>query len=206
MANGSQIDSASQVETPEFIARLKQYDAEAFRDLVRLFQQKIYNLSYRLTRNPEEAEEVLQDTLLTIFNKIHTFQERSRLSTWIYAITSNGALSRLRKKKEPTVTFDDEISLKKDRALFRNGSTIFSIKDDKDPLVEKELAELLETAIDSLPDGYREIYVMKELNKMPIKDVAEIIGIKAGAVKTRLHRARLILRAKLSDYWEQDQE
>lgn len=206
MTEESQIESIRNIESREFIDRLKAWDREAFKILVQTFQDKIYNLGYRITRNPEEAEEVLQDTLLTIFNKIHTFEGRSRLSTWIYAITSNGALSRLRKKKEPTVTFDDEISLKNDSALFRNGSTFFQPDDIKDTLIEKELSDLLDNAICSLPDGYREIYVMKELHNIPVKEVAKIVGIKTGAAKTRLHRARLILRAKLSDYWEEDKK
>lgn len=202
MAASSQKDPGVNIESPEFIARLKAYDKEAFQILVRAFQDKIYNLSLRLTRNPDEAEEVLQETLLSVFNKIHTFQERSRLSTWIYAITSNGALSRLRKKRETLVTFDDDTPLKSDTALFRNGHTLFTYSQKHDPVIENELAERLEKAIEALPDGYRELYIMKELQEMPIKDIADIVGIKPGAVKTRLHRARLLLRAKLSDYWE----
>ena len=202
VATGSQKGAEVNIESPEFIARLKAYDKEAFQILVQAFQDKIYNLGLRLTRNPDEAEEVLQETLLSIFNKIHTFQGRSRLSTWIYAITSNGALSRLRKKKETLVTFDDDTPLKGDTAVFRNGNTLFSYKEKNDPVLQNELEEKLEKAIQELPDGYRELFIMKELQEMPIKDIADIVGIKPGAVKTRLHRARLLLRAKLSDYWE----
>lgn len=195
---------AEDLESPEFIARLKQQDSAAFSQLVRAYQDKIYNLALRLTRNAEEAEEVLQETLLSVFNKIHTFQERSRLSTWIYAITSNGALSRLRKKSSQSVTFEEDTLLKTESSWFRNSKVVFEVTDHNDPVILSELQERLEAAIETLPDGYREIFIMKEINKMPVKDIAEIVGINPGAVKTRLHRARLLLRAKLSDYWVEE--
>jgi RNA polymerase sigma-70 factor (ECF subfamily) len=193
--------SDEDLESPEFIRKLKQQDPEAFSRLVRAYQDKIYNLALRLTRNPDEAEEVLQETLLSVYNKIHTFQERSRLSTWIYAITSNGALSRLRKKSSQTVTFEEDALLKSESSWFRNHNVVFEVTDQNDPLILQELQERLEEAIDSLPDGYREIFIMKEINKMPVKEIADVVDINPGAVKTRLHRARLLLRAKLSDFW-----
>ena len=195
---------ADDLESPEFIARLKQQDSAAFSQLVRAYQDKIYNLALRLTRNAEEAEEVLQETLLSVFNKIHTFQERSRLSTWIYAITSNGALSRLRKKSSQSVTFEEDTLLKTESSWFRNSKVVFEVTDHNDPVILKELQERLNAAIETLPDGYREIFIMKEINKMPVKEIAGIVGINPGAVKTRLHRARLLLRAKLSDYWVEE--
>lgn len=195
---------ADDLESPEFLARLKQQDSAAFSQLVRAYQDKIYNLALRLTRNAEEAEEVLQETLLSVFNKIHTFQERSRLSTWIYAITSNGALSRLRKKSSHSVTFEEDTLLKTESTWFRNSKVVFEVNDHNDPVILKELQERLNAAIETLPDGYREIFIMKEINKMPVKEIAGIVGINPGAVKTRLHRARLLLRAKLSDYWVEE--
>ncbi len=195
---------AEDLESPEFIARLKEQDSAAFSQLVRAYQDKIYNLALRLPRNAEEAEEVLQETLLSVFNKIHTFQERSRLSTWIYAITSNGALSRLRKKSSQSVTFEEDTLLKTESSWFRNSKVVFEVTDHTDPVILKELQERLNAAIETLPDGYREIFIMKEINKMPVKEIAGIVGINPGAVKTRLHRARLLLRAKLSDYWVEE--
>jgi RNA polymerase sigma-70 factor, ECF subfamily len=174
------------LESAEFINRLKQRDEAAFRRLVEAFQDRIYNLAMRLTRNAQEAEETLQETLLSVFDKIHTFESRSRLSTWIYAITSNAALSRLRKKSNAAVTFDEEALLNSNWT--RNPGIVFQVDNDHDP------------------SGYRELFVMKEIQKLPIKDIADAFGLNPGAVKTRLHRARLLLRARLSDYWEQERE
>lgn len=200
----SEQTSEPEFESPEFLARLKAYDPDAFRLLVEGFRDRIYNLGMKLLRNPEDAEEVLQETLLSVFDKIESFEGRSRLSTWIYAIASNGALSRLRKKGAQNVTFDEEETLNVSDGWFRNASESFNINKN-DPVLLKELQDRLDRAIESLPDGYRELFVLKEIEMLPIKDIAAAAGIRPGAVKTRLHRARLMLRARLSDYWNEGQ-
>ena len=203
---GSQSGARSQkseLESKEFLELLKNHDSDAYHKLVNAYQNRIYNLALKLLRNAEDAEEILQETFLSIFDKIHTFEGRSLLSTWIYSIASNAALSRLRKKSEQSVTFQDEETLNISNAWFRNSGERFQF-DKNDPLVLGELQERLNTAIESLPDGYREIFIMKELEKMPIKEIAPVFGINPGAVKTRLHRARLLLRARLSDYWNEE--
>ena len=192
--------SLQDVETPEFLARLQKYDPEAFRILFRTFQDRIYNLGFRLLRNAEDAEEIMQEAFLAVFDKIGTFQGRSKLSTWVYAIASNAALSRIR-KNHGGVTFADESSKKTEQNLFRNEDTVFRVNEN-DPLVVEELQKRLEKAIQELPEGYREIFIMKELEDIPVKEIATIVDINPGAVKTRLHRARLMLRAKLSDFME----
>jgi len=197
-------NTTSPLESPEFLERLKNYEAQAYHELVKGFENRVYNLALKLMKNVEDAEEILQETFLSVFDKIHTFQGRSRLSTWIYAITSNAALSRLRKKSEQYVTFQDEENLIYQKAWFRNSAESFDISKN-DPAILGELQERLESAVDSLPEGYREIFILKEIQEMPIKDIAGIFQINPGAVKTRLHRARLMLRAKLSDYWNEEQ-
>lgn len=179
-----------------------EYDETAFSTLIETMKDRIYNLAMRLTRNPDDAEEVVQEAFMAIFDKIHTFQGRSRLTTWIYAIAYNAALNRIKKNNTGSVTYDDENTLNIDPSWMRNKSALFDPGTSESPVLQKELQEKLETAIDSLPEGYREIFIMKEIEKMPVKDVADIFGINPGAVKTRLHRARLYLRARLSDYWE----
>lgn len=188
------------LESPEFLDRLRAGEEQAFRQLVDAFQDRIYNLTLRLTRNPDDAEELTQETFLAVFDKIGGFEGRSRLSTWIYAIASNGALSRLRKKGGNSVTFDEEILQSVDWT--RNPGVVFQVRKEDDPVLREELAEKLEKAIDSLPEGYRELFIMKEVQEMSIKELAEIFGMNGGAVKTRLHRARLMLRTRLSEYWE----
>jgi len=200
----TQSEAEEDLESPEFLERLRRGEEAAFRQLIAGFQDKIYNLAMRLTRNSDEAEEVLQETLLAVFDKVSGFEGRSRLSTWIYAIASNGALSRLRKKANNSVTFDEDVLLNAEKPWSRNHNVLFTVPEDRDPLIREELQGRLEQAIEELPDGYRELFIMKELQKMPVKEIAGIYGIKEGAVKTRLHRARLLLRAKLSDYWVQE--
>lgn len=204
MSDNKKTDSSA-LETTEFLVRLKSYDLEAYDELVRGFRDRIYNLALRLLRNTEDAEEILQETFLSVFDKIHTFQGRSRLSTWIYAIASNSALSRLRKKSEQSVTFNDETALNISKTWLRNSNETFDLNKN-DPVVLKELQEHLEEAIRTLPDAYREIFILKEVQMMSIKHIAPLFKLKPGAVKTRLHRARLMLRAKLSDYWNEGKQ
>ncbi|MBI3395845.1 MAG: RNA polymerase sigma factor [Spirochaetia bacterium] len=189
------------LESPEFLEKLRSHDTAAFKQLVSVLKDRLYNLAYRLLRNREDAEEILQEAFLTIFDKIGTFQGKSKLSTWIYAIVSNAALSRIRKKGNDPVTFPDDNPLTMEKALFRNAKVVFEPQGG-DALIQKELEERLTKAIDSLPTGYREMFIMKEIQKIPVKDIAAVFDLNEGAVKTRLHRARLLLRAVLSDYWE----
>lgn len=190
------------VDSPEFVERLKAYDESAFQLLITKFKDRVFNLTLRLTRNPDDAEEVVQEAFLAIFDKINTFKGKSKLSTWIYAIAYNAALNRIKKNNSSAVTFEDETALNIDPAWLRNKNVIFSPGGEV-PLLQKELQEKLNHAIDALPNGYREIFILKEIEKLSVKDIAEIFEINPGAVKTRLHRARLILRAKLSDYWDE---
>ena len=191
------------IENETFLEKLKKNDEEAFSILVKTLQDRIYNLALRIVRNAEEAEEILQETFLSVFDKIDTFQGKSKISTWIYAIASNAALSKLRKKSNETVTFDDESSLSTENFLLRNSREHFNI-DINDTLVMKELREKLDSAINSLPDGYRELFILKEIEKLHIKEIAQILNLNPGVVKTRLHRARLQLRAILIGYWNEE--
>lgn len=193
------------IEGQVFLERLKKNDEEAYSILVKTLQDRIYNLALRIVRNVEEAEEILQETFLSVFDKIDSFQGKSKLSTWIYAIASNAALSKIRKKSNVAVTFDEEGSLNLENVLLKNSRENFNI-DKGDTLVMKELREKLDTAIDSLPEGYRELFLLKEIEKLHIKEIAQILNLNPGVVKTRLHRARLQLRAILSEYWSEEQK
>lgn len=188
------------LDEPDFLQKLREGDPAAFHELIETMKDRVYNLTMRLIRNADDAEEVVQEAFMTIYDKIGTFQGRSKLSTWIYAIAYNAALNRIKKNKNLSVTFEDENALNFEQSWTRNKNVVFNIGSD-DPVLQKEMQEKLEEAIESLPEGYREIFILKEIENMSVKDVAEIFGINPGAVKTRLHRARLFLRAKLSDYW-----
>lgn len=194
-------NSDSRQDEEKLLKGLLAYDPEAYRQLVSLYHDRLFNLAYKLLRNNEDAEEILQETFLTVFDKIHTFKSRSRFSTWLYAIASNAAISRLRRKSEQTVTLENDIG-DFSHSWLRNMEVDFDF-DRVDPALNRELHEKLEEAINSLPDGYREIFILKEIQKMSMKDIAPLFKMKPGAVKSRLHRARLMLRARLSDYWSE---
>lgn len=186
----------------ELIRGLRAGEESAFRQFFQDYGDKIYRLSMRYTRRPEDAEELVQEVLLTVFRKIHQFQGRSSLSTWVYAVTSNTALTFLRKKKNRPATYLEDTSLNEGNLsqVFRNGHQEWP-EEIRDPVIRREINEVIEAAVEKLPDDYKRIYILKEFEKLPLKDIAAIFSLTVGAVKTRLHRARLLLRAELSDYF-----
>ena len=193
--------SAVDDDSPIFLSRLRARDPEAFTKLAADFRDRVYNLGLRITRSPDDAEDILQETLLSTFLNIGSFEGRSKLSTWIHVIACNAALSRKRRRSSGDLPYNEE----EPRAgglpteLFRNRDARFQT-DTSDPVLLRELQERLDEAIDALPPVYREMFILKELQFAQIKEIAAAFGVRPGAVKTRIHRARLMLRAHLSDY------
>ena len=167
------------------------------------FRDRIYNLALRITRNADDAQDILQETLLSTFVNIKSFEGRSKLSTWIHVIACNAALSRKRRRSSTDVPYDegDPLNGAEHGSAPRNTHARFA-RAVEDPLLLEELQDRLDRAIDCLPPIYREMFVLKELQFASIRDIACAFGVKPGAVKTRIHRARLMLRSQLGDYWD----
>ncbi len=181
------------------LERIRAGDRAACDDCVRRHARGIYRLALRLVRNEAEAEDVVQETFLSAFKGIHRFDGRSTLRTWLYRIAYNAALMRLRSSRHDTLTMDEvgeaEDGVPVPRQLF-----------DWSRLPERELekAELraeMEKAIRELPELLRPVFVMRELEELSTEETANALGLTPEAVKTRLHRARLHLRERLSEYF-----
>lgn len=182
------------------VARAKKGDQAAFAELVNRYSERIYNLALRILRKREDAEDILQETFLTVFEKIHTFDGRSGFFTWIYRIATNASLMRLRKKK---IAFQ-ELS---DNPDFQESieSRVF-IDWSQDPSIniyDKEVKEKLDEAINKLSDIYRSVFVLRDIEGLSIKETSAILNITEENVKIRLRRARQYLRDYLSDYFEE---
>lgn len=181
----------------ELVRRVKEGDEEAFAELVNLYSERIYNLALRIVRRTDEAADVLQETFIKVFEKIHTFDGRSDFFTWLYRIATNLSLMKLRKNKR-TVLSDDDIEQQFDRP---DTTTI----QEWQSLPLKEMLSLefrrhLDEAVDSLPEIYRSIFILRDLEGLSIKEASKILGITETNVKVRLKRARMYLREKLSNY------
>ena len=178
-------------------------DYPSFEELVKRYEKKIYNLAYRIMGNKEDASDVLQETFLQAFKKLSGFKGKAKFSTWLYRIAVNICLMKKRKQKKlETVSLDIPILTKKEDEIKRE------LRDDwsESPLATLENEEVkknLSEAIDSLPEEYKTVFLLRGLNGLSNEEVANVMKISLPAAKSRLHRARLFLRDKLSQYFRE---
>ena len=184
----------------ELIAKFTKGCVFSYEELVKRYETKVHNLSMRLTRNPEDAEEVLQDVFITVYRKISGFEGKSKFSSWLYRITVNAAFMKLRKKKQDqTVSFDDMLPHLQNKAITQKNA--FGARSDS-LATNNEIRVLLESAIGKLPDDYRAVFILRDMDGLSNKEVGKILDLSIPAVKSRLHRSRLMLRKKLRKFYE----
>ncbi|HET9940355.1 MAG TPA: sigma-70 family RNA polymerase sigma factor [Candidatus Eisenbacteria bacterium] len=186
----------TEAETDEQLVRKSQQDNErAFGELVSRYESKVYSLALKMLRNPEDAEDVLQDTFLRAYRGIKSFKGNSTFSTWIYRITANSALMRLRKRQLPTVSIDDadEREAPINIADWAPGPV--------EQMLNQETQAAMTEAIDALPPEFRQVFVLRDIEELSNAEVAEILDLSVAAVKSRLHRARLKVRNRLATYF-----
>lgn len=180
-----------------FIRAAQEGDRQAMAHLVETHSERIYNLALRLMRNREDAEDVLQETFLVMMNKLDTFSGQSSLYTWLYRIATNIALGKLRSKKP----VDGSVSVYDPRFEAIKGVDLQTWPSHIEQEVnETEFQECLQRAIAELPDHYRAVFVLRDLEGFSIKETARILQLKESNVKVRLMRARLFLRDQLVNH------
>ena len=188
----------------QLIKSSKAGNIAAMEDLVSRYEDRVYNLAYRMVGNREDAEDVLQDTFLSVIRSIDKFEEKSSFSTWLYRIASNAALTKLRKrsrKEKSEGEFLDEVYSVQERAHDQSRGMIDWSVSPVDRLLNEEARGVMQEAIQELPEAYRVVFVLRDVEGLPAARVAEILDLTVPAVKSRLHRARLFLRNRLSEYF-----
>ncbi len=179
------------------------HDEEAFTEIINRYEDKIYRIALRITHNPSDAEDVLQEVFITLIEKLHTFHEESKFSTWLYRVAANASLMHLRtekKKYKNEVSIEDYVSYKEDGTF--KGVEIRDWSDKPDEvLFSKEAMEIIERAVNELPVPYRVVFHLRDVEGLTDYETAKVLGLSVSAVKSRIHRARLFLRDKLSDYF-----
>jgi RNA polymerase sigma-70 factor, ECF subfamily len=196
------METVNQTTPDEGLLRKIQEKSEpALEEFLRRHQGKIYGLSVRMLRNPRDAEEELQDVALTIFRKAGTFQGRAAVSSWIYRITVNACLMKLRKRpKVQAIPLEEELR----PAMNEEGMATEMVADwssiPRDHLDRKELATRIDEAMGELPPEYRTVFVLRDVEGCPAQEACEILSLSLPALKSRLLRARLFLRKKLADF------
>lgn len=190
----------NQTNDKELIAQFKKGSVSAYEELIARYETKVFNLSMRLTRNQEDAEEVLQDVFTTIFRKIDSFQGKSAFSSWVYRVTSNAAFMLLRKKRQkPTLALEDLTPASRQHYL--EDSHFEHTGDNMS--VTRELKKVIEGAVHCLPEQYREIFILRDVDGLSNKEVGKTLKLSIPAVKSRLHRSREMLKKQLTPYWNE---
>ena len=173
---------------------------EAFEEILSRYETKVMNLALRFTRNQEDAEEVMQDVFTTVYRKIDGFRGQSAFSSWLYRIVVNGAFMKLRKRKQSqTVSIEDLAPAVKQYCMDRDA---LAGMHSHNVAVTRELQDTLQRAIDKLPDQYRAVFVLRDVDGLSNQETGEILELSIPAVKSRLHRSRIMLRRRLQRYYE----
>lgn len=170
------------------IAACQAGERQAWQEVVARFTRPVYATSLRILRNPAEAEESTQDTFVKVMSKIHTFRQEASLSTWIYRIAMHTALNRLEAWKRKTNRLRPEEA----------GAAAAEPRPLPDQIVEQgQLLALVQQTLDDLPEEQRLILILGDIEGLPYAQLAEVLEIPLGTAKSRLHRARALLRDKL---------
>jgi len=171
------------------VDRLRRGDPRAFEELVIAYQHRVFGVALRMLRNRSEAEEIAQEVFLRVHGAVDDFRGEAKLSTWLYAITSRLCLNRLAAGE---------------RRVAREGQeTLERLTADVDPAAQLERGELeaaLQRAITELPEERRIVVVLRDLEGLPYEEIAEALDLPVNTVRSRLHRARLDLKAKLERF------
>ena len=180
-----------------FVTRLRAGEPDAFEQLVRNYTPPLLRVARRLLGNDDEARDALQDAFISVFRSIRSFEAGSRLSTWLHRVVVNAALMKLRTRRR-----HPEEEIEKYLPLFQEDGhqivpSVEWMESAETALQRKEMRQLVRTAIDRLPDTYRTVLLLRDIEEMNTEETAEILGISTTAAKLRLHRARQALRSQL---------
>ena len=185
-------------DDPAFVGRLRAGDKEACAICVREHSTNVYNLALKLTGDPAAAEDVLQETFLSAFRSIARFEAKSQLSTWLYRIAYNAALMRLRRRQVETVSLDEPVE--DDEGVPQPRDFADWSENPERAVLDAEMRRVMDEAVGALSETLRSVFVLRDVNGLSTAQAAQVLGLSEEAVKSRLLRARLALREKLSAY------
>lgn len=172
---------------------------QAYRELLGRYQRPVFSLVYRMVRDRELAEDLAQETFVRVFNHIDNYNPKYKFSSWIFKIASNLAIDQLRRKEPDTVSLDGSRYARTDDEVEASRITVASSDENPVELLEaKELGNEIETAIGRLRPEYRTAILLRHIEGRPYEEIAEIMDVPLGTVKTYIHRARAELREILA--------
>jgi RNA polymerase sigma-70 factor (ECF subfamily) len=197
--NGPKMPDDGMPPDDELVSRARGGDTRAFDDLVRRYQRRIYALVYHMPSNREDADDLVQETFSKAYRSLRRFHGRSSFYTWIYSIASNLALNLLRKRKRrPTMSLDalDEEGFGNDPAFVDSGI----LGDTPRRVRMNEIQKKLNDCLQKLSDDHRAVVTMHDIEGMPHADIAKILGVSEGTVRSRLFYARRLLQSMMAEF------
>jgi RNA polymerase sigma-70 factor (ECF subfamily) len=185
------------------IRRLRSRDERAFRELIDAERDRVFNITYRMLGNRAEAEDVAQEVFISVFKTIDSFREESKLSTWLYRVTVNHCKNRIKYLARRHDRDRDELD-ESAHAQQTNGAVADPPRHAQPDraLAGAQMEKLLQEAIANLDEDHRVVVVLRDVEDLSIEEICEITGLPDGTVKSRLHRARLVLRKRLQKHVE----
>ncbi|TMQ49016.1 MAG: sigma-70 family RNA polymerase sigma factor [Candidatus Eisenbacteria bacterium] len=187
------------VENDEDLVRRAQGgDTRAFDELVRRYRDKVYRLSFKILRHEEDAAEALQDAFLSAYRGIKSFKVESTFSTWLYRIATNASLMKYRKRREGHVSLEQSQNTDENAEMLQIPD--WSTQPLKE-LLDSETREVMDEGIQRLPEELRTVFILRDIEDLSNAEVAQILDLTVAAVKSRLHRARIALRDRLTRYF-----
>lgn len=191
------ISRSSDESLVQLIAEFRSEEALAL--ILNRYRERIYRTALKVTNNHNDAEDVVQEVSLTIYRKAHSFRTDSKFSTWLYRLVTNEAISRLRKiKRERTVSLDDFMPRFEDDGHHAERPVVDWSQEVEKKVAEKEIQTIIEKAMQQLSPIDRTVVVLSEIEELTNPEIGKVLGLSVLAVKGRLHRARMFLRAKLA--------
>jgi len=188
----------------DLIQAINSGQTEKFHDLVKRYEQKLYNFSLRMCRNPSDAEDMVQDTFLNVLKYLKNFRYETKFKNWLYKVAASTCIKKRRKSKFAP---DKELSLDEflpnDEAEKPEHVPEWALL-PLDKLLNEELSSVINKTIISIPKKYRVVIVLRDIEGFSTAETAQILNLSPANVKVRLHRARLYLRDKLKGYFEND--
>jgi RNA polymerase sigma-70 factor (ECF subfamily) len=189
----------------DLIRAINSGQTDKFHDLVKRYEQKLYNFSLRMCRDHSDAEDMIQETFLNVFRYLKDFRYETKFKNWLYKVAASTCIKKRRKSK-----FAPEKELSLDDFLPANETEVPDHVPDwalmpLDKLLNQELSSTINQEILSLPKKYRLVIVLRDIEGFSTAETAQILNLSPSNVKVRLHRARLYLRDKLKGYFENDQ-
>ncbi|MER8412232.1 MULTISPECIES: RNA polymerase sigma factor [unclassified Mesorhizobium] len=176
----------------QLVRRALARDGDAFRTIIKTHNQRLYRVARGVVRNDSEAEDIVQEAYVKAFAHLDAFRGDSSLATWLSRIVINEALGRLRNRRRTVALLENPQA-----EIIR-----FPLNPSDDPertMAQRQILQLVEQATDSLPDVYRTVFVARVIEGLSIEETADLLGVRPQTVKTRLHRARALVRKALDD-------